>query len=169
VPWSDDVKLRSYLVDVPEETQVVVGQGLFSPLNIEELFRLIAIAAPSSTFAVAMVEGSSGVVRHSANDERLRALATSHAMAIGAGHFFIVLVEGAFPTQLLPALKQIPSVVGNFVAPGNPVKVVLADVGDGMAVLGVSDGQRATAIAGEGDVSKRRQFLRGIGYLEPES
>jgi adenosine/AMP kinase len=92
-------------------------------------------------------------------------LAQKNALAVGAGHtFFIFLGEGFYPINILNAVKNIPEVCRVFCASANPVKVMLADDGEGRGVLGVIDGLKPQGIEAEADISWRKGFLRQIGY-----
>jgi len=52
-------------------------------------------------------------------------------------------------------------------ATANPLKVVVADVGDGRGILGVIDGNTPLGVEKEEDVKERMEFLRKIGYKHP--
>jgi hypothetical protein len=92
-------------------------------------------------------------------------LARKNALAIGAGHSFILfLAEGFFPVNVLNAVKTVPEVCRVFCATANPVQVVIAETSQGRGILGVVDGQAPRGIEGEADIEWRREFLRQIGY-----
>jgi adenosine/AMP kinase len=42
--------------------------------------------------------------------------------------------------------------------------VILADLGNSRAVLGVADGEKPKGIEGDEDIAWRKNFLRQIGY-----
>jgi adenosine/AMP kinase len=166
---TDISRFKVVSLPCPEGVELIAGHGFFSPLTIEELFRAVAIAAPSCKFGAAMVEGSSGVVRKTGNSSDLVDRAASHALAVKAGHFFTILIRGAYPTQVVNSIKQLPSVVALFCATGNPVSMVVVDTDVGSAVVGVIDGGNAQTIETQNDIRERRRLLRRIGYLEQES
>jgi hypothetical protein len=57
-------------------------------------------------WAMAFCEASGKrAVRFEGNSERLRDLATENALRLGAGHSFIVLMEGCYPVLVLDAIK----------------------------------------------------------------
>lgn len=165
----NNVALRECEIRPPQGTEVIVGQAFFSPLAVEELFRAIATAAPKAEFGVGMVEGSSGLVRKTGNSPPLAQHAAEEALTVGAGHFFIVMLRGAFPIQVVNAITLLPSVVTVFCATGNPLSLIVADTSNGSAILGVVDGLRATAIESEKDALGRRALVRHIGYVEPDN
>lgn len=49
-------------------------------------------------------------VRTDGNDDSLVELAAQNALAIGAGHSFIIFLDGGFPISVLNAIKAVPEV-----------------------------------------------------------
>jgi len=86
------------------------------------------------------------------------------ALAIGAGHSFIILMRNAYPINVLNAIKAVPEVCGIYCATANPVEVVVAESGQGRGIIGVIDGERPKAVEGADGVKWRKDFLRKIGY-----
>lgn len=61
-------------------------------------------------------------------DAAMMELARKNALAIGAGHSFIIFLgEGFYPVSVLNALKIIPEVCRIFCATANPAEVVIAE------------------------------------------
>ena len=151
-------------IDKPEATNLILGQSHFIK-TVEDLHEAIATTAPHLRFGLAFCESSGpALVRRSGNDPALVELATTNALAIGAGHCFIVLLENGFPISILNTIKSVPEVCRIFCATSNPVQVVVADIGDGRAILGVVDGVRPRGVETDADVAARQTFLRRIGY-----
>ena len=71
---------------------------------------------------------------------------------------------GAYPINVLPAIKQCPEVCRIFCATANPVQVLVAEIEQGRGVVGVVDGSGPKGVEGEADKTTRREFLRKIGY-----
>ena len=68
-------------------------------------------SVPSAKFAVGFCEASGACkVRVEGNDEILKKLAEKNALAIGAGHSFIVFMKNCFPLNVLNAIKIVPEV-----------------------------------------------------------
>ena len=83
-------------------------------------------------------------------------LAQKNAMALGAGHCFIVFLgEGYYPVNVLNAIKMVPEVCRIFCATANSVEVVVAETDQGRGLLGVIDGLSPKGIEGEDDVAWR--------------
>ena len=99
---------------------------------------------------------------------RVLALGAQHghgsALAIGAGHSFVVFLEGGFPVNVLNALKQVPEVCGIFCATANEVEVVVATTELGRGIVGVVDGRGPAGVEAAADVEAREQLLRRLGY-----
>jgi len=92
-------------------------------------------------------------------------LAEQNALAIGAGHSFILFLgEGFYPLNVLNGIKMIPEVCRIFCATANPCEVVVAETEQGRGILGVIDGFLPQGIEAEEDIVWRKGFLRMIGY-----
>lgn len=83
---------------------------------------------------------------------------------MAAGHVFVLMLQNAYPINLLSALRNVPEVCSIFCATANPVEVVLAHSEQGNGVLGVIDGSSPKGIEGEAEVAWRHDLLRKIGY-----
>ena len=94
----------------------------------------------------------------------MKKAAVENASAIGAGHSFVLIMRDAYPINVLNALKQVVEVVSIYCATANPVKVIVADLGEQRAILGVADGFTPKGVESEEDVAERKEFLRRIGY-----
>ncbi len=151
-------------IEKSDETQLIIGHAGFIK-SAEDLYEAMANSAPGVKFGVAFVEASGPcLVRSEGNDGELKKLAEKNALAIGAGHTFVILFTGAFPINVANSIKNVNEVAGIYCATANPTKVVVADEGGGRAVLGIIDGSKAKGIEGEDEKAKRRKFLRDIGY-----
>ena len=92
-------------------------------------------------------------------------LASRNALAIGAGHSFIIFLgEGFYPVNVLNSLKLVPEVCRIYCATANPTQVILAETDQGRGVLGVVDGFSPRGVEGEEDIAWRKGLLRQIGY-----
>ena len=69
-------------------------------------------------------------VRFDGNDDDLIELAKKNAMALGAGHTFIIFIDGGFPVNCLNAVKAVPEVCRIHCATANPTSVVIAKTSD---------------------------------------
>jgi adenosine/AMP kinase len=151
-------------IDNPEALNVIVGQSHFIK-TVEDLHEALVGVSPHIRFGLAFCEASGPrLVRWSGNDGALIELASKNALAIGAGHCFVVFLKEAFPLNVLNTIKQVPEVCRIFCATANPLSVVVADIGEGRAVLGVVDGAGPLGVETEEDVAERKKLLRSIGY-----
>ncbi len=158
------VELEFVSIENPEGLNVILGQTHFIK-TAEDVYEALVNAVPGIKFGVAFCEASGPcLVRVEGNDDRLKDLAARNALAVGAGHFFIIFLKDAYPLNLLRALREVPEIVNLVAATANPVDVVVASNDRGRGVLGVIDGERSKGIEGEEDRKERRQFLRKIGY-----
>jgi adenosine/AMP kinase len=159
------MKLKSIEIQKPENINFILGQSHFIK-TVEDLHEALVSAVPGIKFGLAFCEASGKcLVRWSGTDENMLALARQNALAIGAGHSFIIfLAEGFFPLNVLNPIKGCPEVCTIFCATANPTKVLVAEVGNGRAIIGVADGEKPHGLEGEEDIRWRRDFLRKIGY-----
>jgi hypothetical protein len=84
--------------------------------------------------------------------------------AINAGHVFCVLLQNAFPINVLNQIKNCSEVCRIFCATANPVQVIVASTPQGSGVLGVIDGFAPKGVETPEDKAQRKEFLRKIGY-----
>ena len=151
-------------IEKPEEVNLIFGQAHFIK-TVEDLHEALVGAVPGIRFGLAFCEASGpALVRSSGTDPALVEQARQQALSIGAGHSFLILLEGAFPINVLNAVKAVPEVCRVFCASANPVQVVLAQTDQGRGVLGVVDGMQARGLETEQDAAERRALLRRFGY-----
>jgi len=158
------MNLTTVAIDKPGEMNFILGHSHFIK-TVEDIHEAIVQTNPAMKFGVAFCEASGPcLVRASGNDARLVDLAKTNAAAIGAGHSFIIFMEGGFPVNILNAIKNVPEVCRIFCATANPVQVVVAETEQGRGILGVIDGFTVKGSETEKDVVARKEFLRKIGY-----
>ena len=151
-------------VKVPEGYQIILGQAHFIK-TVEDIYEALATSMPGIKFGVAFCEASGkALVRCDGSDSELTKLAQESASRIGAGHSFVVVLNGAFPINVLNRLKSVEEVASIFCATSNPVIVLVAETPKGRGVLGVIDGVSPKGVETEQDKDERRAFLRKIGY-----
>ena len=159
------MQLHTVRIDKPETTNFILGQTHFIK-TVEDVHEALVGAVPGIKFGLAFCEAS-GVclVRCSGTDPALLELAKKNALALGAGHTFIVFLgDGFFPVNVLNALKMVPEVCRIFCATANPTEVVIAQTDQGRGILGVVDGASPKGVEAEADIAWRKNLLRQIGY-----
>ena len=159
------MELKLIPIDKPADLNFILGQSHFIK-TVEDLHEALVQAVPGIKFGLAFCESSGpALVRASGTDEALVELAKKNAMALGAGHsFIIVLGSGYFPINVLNTVKMVPEVCRVFCATANPTQVIVAESEQGRGILGVIDGEKTRGIETEADVARRKEFLRKIGY-----
>ncbi len=156
--------LKSVPVAIPEGANVIIGQAHFIK-TVEDLYEAVVTSVPQAKFGLAFNEASGAcLVRTEANDEDLRARATETALAIGAGHVFVLFVRDAYPINLLPRITACPEVCHIFCATANPLDVVVAENDGRRGVMGVIDGAAPKGVEQDEDRRWRADLLRKIGY-----
>jgi adenosine/AMP kinase len=159
-----DMEIKVIKIDKPDEMNCILGQSHFIK-TVEDLHEAIVATSPGMKFGIAFCEASGpALVRSSGNDERLTEIANKNALAVAAGHCFLIFIEDGFPINILNAVKNVPEVCGIYCATANPVEVIVAETELGRGILGVIDGMKTQAVETEEDVRVRKDFLRKIGY-----
>ena len=151
-------------IDKPEDLNVIVGQSHFVK-TVEDLHEALVGSSPYLRFGLAFCEASGKcLVRRSGNDPELEALAARNALALGAGHCFVVFVREGYPVNVLNQIKNVSEVCSIYSATANPLQVIVAETEHGRGILGVVDGSPPVAIETDEDVAERKSLLRAIGY-----
>ena len=159
------MQLTNVPIEKPDPINFILGQTHFIK-TVEDVHEALVGAVPGIKFGLAFCEASGKcLVRWTGTDAAMTELATKNALAIGAGHTFIVFLgEGFFPVNVLNAIKAVPEVCRIFCATANPTEVIVAETELGRGILGVIDGAVPQGVEGEADIAWRKDFLRQIGY-----
>lgn len=159
------IELKTVSIEKPEATNFILGQSHFIK-TVEDLHEALVTAVPGIQFGLAFSEASGDrLVRWTGTDDALIELAKKNALALSAGHCFIIFLgEGFYPINVLRAVKRVPEVVSIFCATANPVEVVIAETERGRGILGVIDGAPPEGVEGEEGITWRKDLLRAIGY-----
>lgn len=158
------LNLHAVKLAIPEGANIVLGQSHFIK-TVEDVYEAMVNSVPGVKFGVAFNEASGPcLTRSDGTNEELRTAAIEIATAVGAGHFFAVVMRDTFPINVLRTIQMTPEVCTIFCATANPVEVIVAETEQGRGVLGVIDGSSPKGVEAEEHVTARRDFLRKIGY-----
>ncbi len=159
------MELKTVRIEKPADLNFILGQSHFIK-TVEDMHEALVTAVPGIKFGLAFCESSgAALVRASGNDEALVALAKKNALALSAGHAFIIFLgAGFFPINVLQAIKNVPEVVNIYCATANSVEVIVAETEQGRGILGVIDGVKTKGIEDEAGVAWRKDLLRKFGY-----
>jgi uncharacterized protein len=157
--------LKTVKIEKPEAINFILGHSHFIK-TVEDIHEALVNAVPGIKFGVAFCEASGKcLVRWSGTDEVMIDLARNNALAISAGHSFIIfLADGYYPVNVLNTIKNVTEVCRIFCATANPTEVLVAETDLGRGILGVVDGFSPKGLEGEEDIAWRKSFLRKIGY-----
>ncbi len=157
--------IQTVKIEKPEDTNFILGQSHFIK-TVEDMHEALVNTVPGIKFGLAFCEASGKcLIRYSGTDEAMIALAKANALAVGAGHSFILFLgEGFYPINVLNTLKALPEVARIFCATANPTEVLVAQTEQGRGVLGVVDGFAPKGVEADEDKTWRKDFLRMIGY-----
>ena len=158
------MQLLQVKLEIPENAAIIVGQSHFIK-TVEDVYEAMVNSAPQIKFGIAFNEASGPcLTRADGNDAELQSAAIEMATAVGAGHFFAVVMRDAFPINTLKAIQSTPEVCNIFCATANPVEVIVAQTEQGRGVLGVIDGASPKGVETAEHAVQRRDFLRKIGH-----
>ena len=159
------MQLVTVKIEKPADINFILGQSHFIK-TVEDIHEALVQTVPGVKFGLAFCESSGEMlVRWTGTDDSMIELVRQNALALSAGHSFIIfLAPGFFPLNVLNAIKMLPEVCNIFCATSNTVEVVVAETDQGRGILGVIDGGKSKGVEGAEGIRWRKDFLRRIGY-----
>ncbi|SPF43205.1 conserved hypothetical protein [Candidatus Sulfotelmatobacter kueseliae] len=158
------LEIKAVAMEFPSDANIIVGQSHFIK-TVEDLYEAMSTTAPQAKFGLAFNESSGAcLTRAEGNEQSLRDCAVRNAQALAAGHTFVLVMQNAYPINVLHAIRNVPEVCSIFCATANPVQIIVAESEQGRGVLGVIDGSSPKGVEGQTDVAWRHDLLRKIGY-----
>lgn len=156
--------LNVVALDIPADCNLIVGQSHFIKTT-EDLAEIVVTGVPGAHFGLAFCEASGPcLIRTEGDDPELVQAAVSNAERVAAGHTFYLLLRGAYPINLLNAIKLCPEVCRVFCATANPVQALVGQTDQGRGIVGVVDGASPRGVEDDAARQARHDFLRRIGY-----
>ena len=160
------MEIKTVKIENPDGLNMILGHTHFIK-SVEDIYEVMVNATPMPKFGLAFCEASEKcLVRYTGTEDGLVELAKKNALALSAGHTFILFMQDMFPINVLPAIKNVPEVCRIFCATANPVEAIVAETDQGRGILGVVDGFRSRGIETEEDIADRKQLLRNFGYKQ---
>jgi len=161
---SGPLEFTTVTIEKPEDVNFILGQSHFIK-TVEDIYEAVSGSVPGAKFGLAFCESSGDcLVRIEGNDEGLKALARDNALAVGAGHSFILFLRDCYPINVLNAIKNIQEVCTIYCATANRVEVVIGESAQGRGIMGVIDGLVPKGVEGPEGVAWRTGLLRTFGY-----
>jgi uncharacterized protein len=158
------MELKVIKMDIPEGSNLILGQSHFIK-TVEDIYEAMVGIAPNAKFGIAFSEASGDcLVRKEGNDASLIEAALQNSLTLACGHTFVVLMKGAFPINVLNAIKGIQEVCSIFCATANSLEVIVAETQLGRGILGVIDGLPPKGVEGVSQIEERHKLLRRFGY-----
>src|ERR1700746_1702936 len=147
------MQLITVKVEKPDDTNFILGQSNFIK-SVEDIREALVGAVPGIKFGLAFCEASGKcLVRWSGTDEAMLDLARKNAVALAAGHSFILFLgDGFYPLNVLNTLQMVQEFCRIFCATANPTEVIVAQTEQGRGILGVVDGASPKGVEGEEDI-----------------
>ena len=159
------MELSVVTIEKPETINFILGQSHFIK-TVEDMHESLVSSVPGIKFGLAFCEASGKcLIRWTGTDAAMTDLAKKNALALSAGHSFILFLgEGYFPINVLNPIKNLPEVARIFCATANPTQVIIAETEQGRGILGVIDGYKSKGVEDDEGIAWRKGFLRQIGY-----
>lgn len=158
------MNIEAVRVEKEDAMSVILAQSHFIK-TVEDAYEAIITSHPSIRFGIAFNESSGPrLVRTDGNDSDLIQVAERNARRIGAGHLLVIVISGAFPINVLRAIREINEIACIYCATSNPLSVLVAVEGEARGVLGVMDGLSPLGVEGEKEKKERHELLRKLGY-----
>jgi hypothetical protein len=159
-----EAKIEIVPVDIPEGANIIVGQSHFIK-TAEDIAEIMASTVPGAKYGLAFCEASGPcLIRTEGNERALVDDAVRCAQAVAAGHTFFLVLQNAFPINVLERIKSCQEVCRIFCATANALQVIVGGTDQGRGILGVIDGSSPLGVEGEKDRIERRSMLRRFGY-----
>jgi adenosine/AMP kinase len=107
------MELVTVRIEKPDDVNLILGQSHFIK-TVEDIHETMVQTVPGIKFGLAFCESSGEMlVRWTGTDDSLIELTKRNALALSAGHSFILLLgTGFFPVNVLNAIKIQGSIVG---------------------------------------------------------
>jgi uncharacterized protein len=159
------MELITVQIEKPDDINFILGQSHFVK-TVEDIHEALVQSVPGIKFGLAFCEASGAMlVRWTGTDDVMIELAKRNAVALSAGHSFILFLgAGFFPVNILNNIKMVPEVCRIYCATSNPVEVVIAETDQGRGIMGVIDGGKSKGLEDEQGIAWRKDLLRKIGY-----
>ena len=159
------MEFSTVVIEKPENINFILGQSHFIK-TVEDIHEAMVNAVPGIKFGLAFCEASGAcLIRWTGTDDTMIELAQRNALALSAGHAFILFLgEGFYPINVLKQVQAVPEVVRIFCATANPTQVIIAETDQGRGIMGVVDGFKSKGIEDDEGINWRKNLLRMIGY-----
>jgi hypothetical protein len=146
------------------KVNVIIGTSHFIK-TVEDVHEALVAVNPDISFGLAFCEASGDrLIRTTGTDDEMVDWAIKNADAIGAGHSFVLFLDGTFPINIMDSLRKVREIVTLYCATANPLEVVVAETDQGRGIMGVIDGQSPVGVETQEKVEERQKLLRELGY-----
>lgn len=158
------LELKAVPIEKDDEINFILGQSHFIK-TVEDIYEAMVNSIPGVKFGLAFCEASvRRLVRLAGTDSGLTDLAKRNALAISAGHSFILMMRDCFPINVLNAIKAVPEVCSIYCATANPTTVIVAEMGESRGIIGVLDGKVPLGVEDAEHERERKEVVRRFGY-----
>ena len=108
------LELKSVRMEFPADSNIIVGQSHFIK-TVEDLYEAVSTTVPQAKFGLAFNEASGAcLTRTEGNDRGLLQIAVKNAQALACGHTFVLVLENAYPINVLNSIRSVPEVAPYF-------------------------------------------------------
>ena len=111
------LEIEAVRMEFPADANIIVGQSHFIK-TVEDLYEAVSTTVPQAKFGLAFNESSGAcLTRADGNEDGLRDTAIRNARALGCGHVFVLLIQNAYPINVLNAIRKCPRRAPSFAQP----------------------------------------------------
>jgi adenosine/AMP kinase len=104
------LEIKMVRMEFPADANIIVGQSHFIK-TVEDLYEAVSTTVPQAKFGLAFNESSGAcLTRADGNEGGLRDIAIRNAQALGCGHTFVLVIQNAYPINVLNAIRNVPEV-----------------------------------------------------------
>lgn len=158
------MQIKTIRIEIPEGCNIILGQSHFIK-TVEDLYEIVATSVSNASFGIAFSEASGPcLIRTEGNNEKLINACIKNLQNLGVGHIFCMLLNNAYPINILNSIKNCPEICTIYCATANPLEIITISTEQGSGIIGVIDGFPPKGVESKDDKLDRKEFLRKIGY-----
>ena len=159
------LELKLVAIDKPADVNFILGQSHFIK-TVEDLYEALVLLRPRHQVRPRLLRGLGRVprARTEGTDEAMKAVAVAAAQAIGAGHSFVIVLQGRLPGQRAERGQGLPGGVPDLLRHRQPAAGVVAETEQGRGILGVVDGSSPKGVEDAAGIAWRQELLQKFGY-----
>lgn len=135
--------LRSIKINNPDAVNIIMGQSVDSQL-LDVMNRALARSHPDLRYGLTFNEPFRQI--STGTDMSLLALAKLNAEKIGAGDFFVLVVDHQIPVEILKTIKSVQAISDIYCATSKSVEIIVKESAGNKVIIGVVDDYKSLEV-----------------------